>query len=80
MLAAIEIMGFEEASYTVNESGGQLEACVVLLVEVQRTVELILFTSESGLAEGKSVRAVCCALFIFKIDYIIPITVYKLDF
>ncbi len=64
MLTAIEIMGFEEASYTVNESGGQLEVCVVLLVEVQRTVELILFTSESGLAEGKSVGAGCCVLFI----------------
>ncbi len=51
LLTAIVIM-FEENVYTVNESMGHVEVCVILMVEIQRSIQLILITMETGLAKG----------------------------
>ncbi len=48
----IDIMGFEQEFYIVNETMGHQEMCVELGVEIQRGIELFVFTMESGSAQG----------------------------
>ena len=45
-------IGLEEPSYTVDESGGTVEVCAILISgSLERTVDVTLFTMD-GLASG----------------------------